>query len=138
MTLSLTKISICLFYLRLFIDKISRYLAVGTMVFIVLYTIPLILISIFQCKPVAAVYDISITNSECINTLPAFYANSVFNIIVDVWLIYLVVPRIWTLKMAFRQKAALFVVVTLSWLVVIAAIVRAVRISAVLTVNDKP
>lgn len=134
-TLALTKISICFFYLRLFSDTIAKRLIYLTIAVILLYAIPTVLFSVFQCNPVRG-YWIKTINSKCLNTLPAFYINSIGNILADIWLIIFVIPRIWRLKMAQKQKVALFAIITLSWLVVIAALVRVVRLSAIFSPNS--
>ncbi|KAE9366940.1 hypothetical protein N431DRAFT_286089, partial [Stipitochalara longipes BDJ] len=128
MTLALTKLSICLFYLRLFNDKATKYVVYTTMGFICIYTIPTVIFSIFQCKPVDGYWNVS-ENSTCVNPSAAFYVNGVGNILTDAWLVTMIVPRIWSLKMAWKQKIALFSIITLSWLVIIAAIVRMIRLS---------
>jgi hypothetical protein len=127
-TLALTKLSICLFYLRIFNDKMTKYVVYTTMGFICLYTIPTVIFSVFQCKPVEGYWNVT-EASTCVNPSPAFYVNGIGNILADAWLVVIVVPRIWGLKMAPKQKMALFVIITLSWLVIIAAIVRMVRLS---------
>jgi hypothetical protein len=92
---------------------------------ICLYTAPTVLFSIFQCKPVNGYWNAT-NESTCVNPSAAFYANDVCNILADAWLVVIIVPRIWSLKMARKQKIALFIIITLSWLVIIAAIVRMV------------
>jgi len=120
----------CFFNLPLFSDAIAKRVIYHTIAFILLYTIPTVIFSIFQCNPVHGYWTKTI-DSKCLNTLPAFYINSISNILADIWLIAFVIPRIWQLKMAQKQKIALFAIVTLSWLVVVAAIVRVVWLAAV-------
>jgi len=129
-TIAATKISICFFYLRLFSDQTAKRCIYLTMCIILLYTIPTELFTIFQCKPVQGYWDKKV-NAKCLNTLPAFYINSISNILVDIWLIIFVAPRVWKLSIAKKQKLALLTVVTFSWLVVVAAMVRVVRLSNV-------
>ncbi len=128
--IALTKISICLFNLRLFADRRARQMMIGTMVFILLYFIPCELLWIFQCWPIASFYDKSVAG-KCANPMAGFYTNAGANVLVDIWLITFVAPRIWPLKMAFRQKAALPLVITLGWLVAVATIIRTYRISQI-------
>lgn len=67
-------------------------------------------------------------SSTCINPSPDFHVNSVGKILSDGWLIVMVIPRIWHLKMAQKRKTTLFLIIILSCLVTIAAIVRMVRL----------
>ncbi|KAE8445565.1 hypothetical protein EG329_013329 [Mollisiaceae sp. DMI_Dod_QoI] len=107
--------------------------------FISLYTIPTVIFSIFQCNPVDGYWNVT-KPSTCVSSTPAFYVNGVCNIVVDAWLIGMVVPRIWHLKMVHKQKVALFIIITLSWMVIIAAIVRMARLGHLFktTVIDTP
>ncbi len=124
---ALTKVSICFLYLRIFTDRITKYVIYFTIAFVALYTIPTLIFSIFQCHPVSAHWDV-LHPDRCLNPTPAFYASGICNVLTDIWLIVIVVPRIWNLQMAIRQKIALFIIITLSWLVIIAALVRMVRL----------
>ncbi|RDW88470.1 hypothetical protein BP6252_00502 [Coleophoma cylindrospora] len=123
MALSLTKISICLFYLRLFTDRRSKYLIWGTMTTVLAYTIPCIFLTIFACTPVAGSWDASL-NAKCVNNLPIFWTLVVANIAIDIWLIALVAQKIRKLQLAKKQKIALLSVITMGWLVVVAALIR--------------
>lgn len=67
----------------------------------------------------------------CAKTTPAFWANGVCNIVLDAWLIALIIPRVWGLQMVPRAKIALYGIITSGWLVIVAAIVRMVKLSAV-------
>ena len=75
-------------------------------------------------------------DGTCISIVPTFYAISVANIISDVWLILFVVPRVLKLRMPKKQKIILICVITLSWMVVVAALVRLVKTSALVHSTD--
>jgi len=139
-TIAITKISVCLFYLRLFPDRQTRYLVFATIGFICLYTIPVVAFDIFACHPISGYWDVTMTSKTCHNPIPAFWINSLGNIMTDCWLVVMMIPRIRSLKMARRQKIALFAIMTLSWLAAGAAIVRVVRLCALQrgTVVDLP
>jgi len=95
--------------------------------FVTLYTIPLIAFSIFHCHPTRAAFNIS-PQSKCLNPLLAIYTNGICNILVDICLIALIAPRIWSLKMAKKQKTLLILLVMSDWIVILAAIIRMVRL----------
>lgn len=114
LSLSLTKISICLFYLRVFQDKTSRRISIASIVFIALYTIPLIFAGSIRCIPVRKMYDPWVPG-HCNNQTAFYIASAALNAVMDAWLIVVVVPRILPLKLPRRQKIALLVVVSLGW-----------------------
>jgi len=130
LSLALSKISICIFYGRVFTDKTSRWLINSTIAVICLYTIPTVLFSIFQCKPISGAWDTT-EGAVCQNTTSAFYASGICNIVIDTWLIAMIAPRIWGLQMAHRAKIALLGIVTLGWLVIVAAVVRMIKLGAI-------
>ncbi|KAF2146907.1 uncharacterized protein K452DRAFT_283107 [Aplosporella prunicola CBS 121167] len=138
LVVSLTKISVCLFYLRVFANRTSRYLSIACIVFVCLYTIPIECLNIFQCQPIDAAYDpVKIATAKCIDTMPGFYISAGCSIFVDIWLIVQVVPMILPLQVPRRQKIALIFVVSLGWIIIVASIVRLVRLSRALKSSDK-
>jgi uncharacterized membrane protein len=94
LVLSGTKLGICFFYLRVFSDRNSRYIIFGLIAFIVLFTIPLILVQIFQCKPVTDAWAIFDANCP-VDELTIVYVTGAFNICGDTFLLAFVVPKIW-------------------------------------------
>ena len=70
---------------------------------VIAWGIAVILVSIFQCNPVRGAWDLTVP-ATCI-TLPKFYlANAVPNIAMDVIILALPIPNVWTLQMSIRQK----------------------------------
>ncbi|GME39093.1 Integral membrane protein [Neofusicoccum parvum] len=141
LALALTKISVCLFYLRVFCSDPaaarSRRLVVCCMAFVAAYTVPLEIVSIAQCRPASAVWEPGLAGARCVDTVPAFYASAASNMAVDAALVAFVVPRVLPLPVPRRQKAVLLFFVSLGWVIIIASIVRVVRISTILRAEDK-
>ncbi|KAK7729440.1 hypothetical protein SLS57_001925 [Botryosphaeria dothidea] len=144
LALSLTKISVCLFYLRVFgsssssASRTNRLLCIACIGFVVAYTIPLEVVSIVQCRPPDAVWNTAPGESaQCIDTIPAFYTSAACNMAVDLWLIAYAVPRVLPLPLPRRQKVVLLFFVSLGWMVIVASVVRVVRISTILHEEDK-
>ena len=70
---------------------------------VIAWGIAVILVSIFQCNPVRGAWDLTVP-ATCI-TLPKFYlGNAVPNIAMDVIILALPIPNVWTLQMSIRQK----------------------------------
>lgn len=115
LSLGFTKVSICLFYLRVFRERYSRIIAMGTMGFTILFTVPTVIVTIFQCSPISGFWDKTI-KFTCINTNPSFYAAAACNIAADTVLIILVVFSVLSLKLERRQKLVLLIVISSGWL----------------------
>ncbi|KAF2500687.1 hypothetical protein BU16DRAFT_535249 [Lophium mytilinum] len=138
--LASTKISICLFYLRIFHpERRSRYLIYACIATLVITFIAFTFFNIFQCSPIAAYWDFGLkaAGGHCTDPIPAFYAAGIYNILSEVFLIAIILPRVLVLKITRRQKTALVTVVSVGWLVAIASIIRVVRISKLLHEEDK-
>src|SRR5262245_32387372 len=94
------KASIILFILRLAstTHHTLRKLALLTMAFVVLSTAACVLAGIFQCEPVAAAWDRSITNAKCIHRPTFFLANAIINIVSDVVIYLLPMRTLWNVR----------------------------------------
>jgi hypothetical protein len=75
-SLTLTKVSIVLQYLRVFVGRI-RYACWVALELIVLYGIATIITSIFTCTPISAFWT---NNGHCINKPALWFFNTAFNI----------------------------------------------------------
>jgi hypothetical protein len=132
--LLLTKLSILAFYVRMFHSRpTERRLAWGTVVFVLLYGIPLLLMSGFQCHPLVSQY--SIPGLKCFDFFPLLVSSAVLHNVTDAWLIILVIPCIARLDLPRRQKIALGLVLSLSVFVIAAAMVR---LELILHANYRP
>jgi len=121
--LLLTKLSILAFYLRMFSSRPrERRLAWGTVVFVVLYGIPMLFISIFQCHPREG--EFFGRPMHCVSFAPLLIASASLHTATDAWLIVMVVPCISCLDLPPRQKIALAVVLSLGIFVIAASLVR--------------
>jgi len=89
-----TKLSIGIFYLRVFPERSSKVVCWTIMAFILLSTVVSTLLAIFQCSPVKDAWAIP-PNQNCpINNNTIITFNGVSNIITDIALMTFVVPRI--------------------------------------------
>jgi hypothetical protein len=115
-TLSLTKISTCFLYLRLFTDRKYRILVFCTIGWVVIYTIPCLVVHFAVRRSTGAA-----------TSRFSYFTNAACNIVTDIWLIILIAPKVWGLQMAWKPKMILLCIITLGWLCVVAAVVRLVE-----------
>lgn len=105
--LNVTKISILLLYLRIFIQK---WLRIGCYVLLALVTtyglISVFYSSVFQCTPVSKAYHKSIPG-HCIDVRKTWQANAGFNIASDLMILVLPMPAIYSLQMTIKHKLGL-------------------------------
>lgn len=118
------KFSILGFYWRIFgVDntiKLPIYILGGV---ITGWGISVILVSIFQCKPISGFWNRN-SPSTCVNNHAFFIGISVPNILTDILLLILPVPYIWKLRRGIAQKAGIAGMFSLGGFVTIISIVR--------------
>jgi hypothetical protein len=125
------KLSIGIFLLRLATQKRYIYTIYGSLFVISVWSVVLFLWNMFQCHPVAAVWDYTIllkdTNSFCVGAdqiVNAAYALSVMTILSD-WLYALLpIPMIWNVKMTTQAKATVIAVLGLGVFASVATLIR--------------
>ncbi|KAH1544943.1 hypothetical protein KXV92_003685 [Aspergillus fumigatus] len=106
--LGLTKISILLLYIRLFVHQWFLRTCWVWIAIIVSFTIGTVFSSIFQCTPVQWAFNKSLPDrGTCINMTAFWYANAAFNILTDLVLIALPIPVVLKLQLPPKSKIAL-------------------------------
>jgi hypothetical protein len=105
--LLMTKLSILLFYRRL--SPNAQYMRIVKIVIgvSIAFGIAVTLGDIFQCAPVAFVYDTSIPGGKCIYQMAFFKSTAIINIVNDFIVFVLPLPTLWRLKLPMAQKLAL-------------------------------
>jgi hypothetical protein len=78
-----------------------------------------VLTCIFQCNPIAAAWDLSITKKTCVNINAFYLANAALNIVTDLLAYALPIKLVLKLQMPFRQKVVLCVMMFLGLLYVL-------------------
>lgn len=131
------KLSICSAYLRIFYTDVrGRRMIQGIIVVLVLSIIPFCIEVILQCKPIHVYWTEGRPASKCLDDLAGLFINGSLNVLADVLLMAIVLPRVIELKLHKRQRWALVGVVLLGTLAVVAGIIRMVRVSLMLRKPD--
>jgi hypothetical protein len=135
--LAMSKISICYAYLRIFYSFVVGRRIIQVLIGVLILTIiPFDIEIIFQCKPIHVYWTEGHPSSKCINDLAGLFVNGTVNIVADVIIMAIVLPRVYELKLHSRQRWALIGVVLLGTLAVVAGIIRMVRVSSMLAKSD--
>lgn len=77
---------------------------VGTTSVIVAYLVACIFTICLLCRPVTFNWDITLVDGTCGNGVAIEYFSAVFNMVLDLWVVYLPLPAIWTLKLSSQKK----------------------------------
>ena len=110
------KVSVLVFYLRIFPSR-SFHIAVWTIVFIAVgYNIGSVLANVFACTPVAKSWDLTITHGKCMNSDVFYFANAGLGIFTDFATVLVPIPWLRRLQMPLRQKVAIGVILAMGCL----------------------
>ncbi|KAF2498106.1 hypothetical protein BU16DRAFT_445842, partial [Lophium mytilinum] len=124
MSMSLTKISLCLTYLRLFPSRSNKIFCWTAIVYCVAWAIASIFVLIFACIPVAAVWDLSIVDKKCIDFKAALLSFAALNSLSD-FLVFLWPARsLWSIQLPVKQRLGLILVFAVGIIVCVAGICR--------------
>jgi len=108
----MTKMSILMLYLRIFIQRWFRIICYILLCIIASYMIAAFFASIFQCIPVARAWNKTIPGS-CIDITANWYANAGFSIATDIIILALPMYPIYNSKIVLGRKIALMCVFAL-------------------------
>jgi hypothetical protein len=139
-SLCCTKASVLLFFLRLINRSHYRTLywaVMGGILFIFVYWLAFILVLIFSCKPIDAVYKSMNLNWNgqytCIQREACDITNGALSVVTDVYSVAIPVFIVSKLTMSWMRKAVLYVVFCCSLVVVGASTARTVYMKRMYT-----
>ncbi|KAJ6018999.1 hypothetical protein N7522_001066 [Penicillium canescens] len=112
--LTVVKLSILLFLRRLESQsRVVNGLIWGAMAFIVGLFIATLFVDIFQCRPIAYVYDMSIPDGTCIDQGGFYVSTAALNLLTDLVVLSIPIIITWSLQMPLRRKIAVCVILCL-------------------------
>lgn len=104
--MNMTKMSILMLYLRIFIQRWFRIICYVLLVIISSYMVAAFFASVFQCTPVARAWNKTIPGA-CINITTNWYANAGFSIATDIIILTLPMYPLYKSKIILKRKIAL-------------------------------
>lgn len=109
--IALTKISILLFYLRIFPNRDFRRWTYGAIVLCALYILGFVPATIFQCLPVSNAWKRwdGEHPGKCIDLHAEAWTAAALNIVLDLIVIFIPLRELSQLKMSPRRKAGILV-----------------------------
>ncbi|EEQ28960.1 uncharacterized protein MCYG_01779 [Microsporum canis CBS 113480] len=137
LVISLSKCSILFLYLRIFaIEKSFRWACKALIVFNILVGIAFCFATVWQCHPMEAFWDPSISSKTCIDHFGFWLSYSVINITSDFIVLGLPIQQVARLQLRKEDKVALILVFGLGGFVCIMSIIRATTIAASASSTD--
>lgn len=117
--MTLLKLTLLFFFLRIFPRGMVRNLIKGSIAFTVLYGVTFVIVAIFQCRPISHYWinwDKEHKDGQCININALAWSNAIISIVLDVWMLVLPLWQVFRLQLTWRKKlsvAVMFLVGTL-------------------------
>lgn len=107
------KISIALMIARIFPVRWMQLTVKGFIVFMIAHNIIFVFLILFQCMPVASIWNKTITG-KCIDITAVGYAGAALTIAEDLVLIGLPIPELLKLQVSLTRRIHLIVIFTLA------------------------
>ncbi|OJD12386.1 hypothetical protein AJ78_07011 [Emergomyces pasteurianus Ep9510] len=130
------KISIILFYQRIFPPSRVHLICDGLIMFILCYTAASIFVIIFMCRPVDKFWDVVMTSGRCVNQEAAYYANSGLSIVTDIVTLIVPMPLVRRLNIPLQQKMVVACFLGMGAFVCIISVIRLFSIYQLFTRSD--
>ncbi|TGZ76694.1 hypothetical protein EX30DRAFT_399101 [Ascodesmis nigricans] len=120
-----SKLSMCWSFQRLSDSPKFSHILLISKSFILIWGIAFTFTTIFKCMPVHAYWgDVHTRSNFCVNESISLMVASVTNIVTDFWVTLLPIPILWRLRLPFRQRIILIVLMSLGLVACAAGIAR--------------
>ncbi|KAJ8130705.1 hypothetical protein O1611_g2929 [Lasiodiplodia mahajangana] len=136
--LTLTKISILLFYRRIFRGQKFSAITIALMVLSGAWGVSFFFATLFNCFPISYAWTSPNGTPEfeahCYDPNPMFYGSAVSNMIVDIFILLIPAPNVWKLNIPRKRKIAVLGIFLLGAFVVG---ITAIRVSVFVNTGSK-
>ncbi|KAL6229391.1 hypothetical protein BDW75DRAFT_249807 [Aspergillus navahoensis] len=130
------KVSVLLFYMRIFPSR-NFHIAIWVLVFTAAsYNVASVLANVFSCNPIAKSWDVSITHGSCMNRPVFYFANAALSISTDFATVLVPVPWLRRLQMPLRQKIAVGCILAMGCFVGVVSCIRLATLYTLLMDDD--
>lgn len=132
LALCFTKISILVFYLRVFPGRREIWLSWITIGIVVSYSIPFLILDALQCDPTTKASFFG-SGIACVRPRYIMIVSATIHTMTDIWMVAMIIPVVWGLQIAPRQKYSLVAILSLGLFVAVASVAR---ILSIMKAND--
>ncbi|KAH0832583.1 hypothetical protein FOPE_01153 [Fonsecaea pedrosoi] len=124
--ISLTKVAIICFYLRVFPEKQFRRVAFGTMALTIAYMVIFVIVSACQCEPVSLAWTSWDGEHEgrCNNENAQAWAAAAVNIVLDVIILVMPLRLVMKLNLHWKKKLQIMIMLSVGACVIVVSALR--------------
>ncbi|PLB47386.1 hypothetical protein P170DRAFT_478236 [Aspergillus steynii IBT 23096] len=119
-----TKVSVLIFYVRIFPTRTFHICVWAIAAIAVLYNVASVFANFLGCTPIAKTWDMTITKGTCMNRPVFYFANAGLGIFTDFATVLVPIPWLRRLQMPLRQKIAVALILATGCFVGIVSCVR--------------
>ena len=125
-TYTTAKLSVIYLYRRIFTFRIFRHITTAALAIVSAWGISFFFVIVFQCTPIASQWNnLEIRNQKnCVAQKPFYYANSITDLILDIFILALPLPMVARLQLPLKQKLAVGGMLLLGVLVCVSSAMR--------------
>ncbi|KAH9908164.1 hypothetical protein F4778DRAFT_465868 [Xylariomycetidae sp. FL2044] len=120
----LSRVSVCVLYLRIFTDKWARAACWAVIAFLVANCVATTIAAQLECIPLQYTWDHSIEGGRCFDQLLWYKLTNFPNIVGDLLVLFLPIRTVWTLKSSFAHRVGIAIVCLAGSIGIIASSVR--------------
>ncbi|KAH3946568.1 hypothetical protein HBH53_129600 [Parastagonospora nodorum] len=124
--LSLLKLTLLFFYIRVFPSKPVQRLLWGTVIFVVLWGLVFVCLAIFQCQPISYFWTHwdGLHEGHCLDINAITVSNAAISIFLDLWILGIPLWQLWGLKMHWKKKVGVALMFCVGTFVTVVSILR--------------
>ncbi|OJD36415.1 uncharacterized protein BKCO1_11000147 [Diplodia corticola] len=135
-SVSLTKISLCTSYLRLFPSRANQWFCYICITFLTVWSLTFIFLMMFACDPIAGFWDPSIREASCLHVKELLILTGALNSLTDFCVFLWPVKTLWSIRLPLLQRISLVVAFGIGCFVCLAGVVRAWYMEVYFQSND--
>lgn len=123
---TLLKLSLTFFYIRVFPSPGVQRLLWGTVTFVVLWGFAFVLTAIFQCRPISYFWNKwdGLHEGTCLQINAITSSNAGISIVLDFWILGIPLWQLWGLKLHWKKKVGVALMFCVGTFVTIVSILR--------------
>ena len=104
LAVSLSKVSICVFYLRINPERFFRMTVYFVLFIIIGFTSAVVLAQLFGCSPISKFWNPLLLEAKCIDSSALYLSNGILNVVTDFLVLLLPIPMLVKLHTKTKQK----------------------------------
>lgn len=123
---TLLKLSLVLFYVRVFPSKGVQRILWGTIVFVTLWGVAFVVTAIFQCQPIHYFWTKwdGLHQGKCLDINAITSSNAGLSVALDFWILGIPLWQLWGLKMHWKKKVGVALMFCVGTFVTVVSILR--------------